>query len=225
VIAGTSWPGALVLGTFFVTSSALSRATTPESGLGDRRPRRTATQVFANGGVAVLASVAGLFGRELLALAVLAGSLAAATADTWATEIGRTSSRAPRQLLSRRVVPRGESGGVTRRGLAGSLAGAATIALVAGVAGAWSGVVHGDRVFAFATAIVAGGLAGSIVDSLLGEVAQERRWCAACWERTEARTHRCGTRTRFTSGLHGVTNDVVNAVCVLAGGACAIAGI
>src|SRR5438093_5230732 len=42
-----------------------------------------------------------------------AGALAAAAADTWATEIGAFSPFAPRLITSGRQVPRGTSGGIT----------------------------------------------------------------------------------------------------------------
>ena len=100
IALGTSWAGLVILGTFFVLSSLLSklfdRKVQPGKG-----SRRDAIQVLANGGVAAVAAVSFGFIDERLALAIVAGSLAAATADTCATEIGSTSSRLPRLIVSR----------------------------------------------------------------------------------------------------------------------------
>lgn len=207
----TSWPGLVVLGTFFVSSSALSKLL-PAPETSGKGSRRDAFQVLANGGIAAVAALALAGARKGSAMAAVAGSLAAATADTWATEIGRTSSQRPRLLVSRRHVEPGESGGVTVRGLLASAGGSALLALTAG---AVSGNVSARNI---AGSTFVAGIAGSLVDSLAGELVQERRFCDACQARTEARIHRCGTETRYLSGIAGVTNDAVNLLCTLTGG-------
>src|SRR2546425_12354550 len=57
-----------------------------------------------------------------------AGSLAAATADTWAREIGRHSPIAPRLITNGTRVPPGTDGGMTLLGTAGGIAGAGFVA-------------------------------------------------------------------------------------------------
>lgn len=206
----TSWPGILLLGTFFVSSSALSRAL-PSPQTTGKGSRRDSAQVLANGGVAAIAGLV-LAGRDNgSALAAVAGSLAAATADTWATEIGGTSPSAPRQLVHRRQVEPGESGGVTRRGLLASAGGAVLIAAMAGL------VFRHNAQRVFVSTAVAG-MSGSLADSLAGELLQERRYCYVCGLPTEARIHGCGSDTRHVSGVRGITNDTVNLLCTLSGG-------
>ena len=56
------------------------------------------------------------------------GTLAAVTADTWATELGAFSPIPPRLITSGETVPRGSSGGITLLGTLGSLLGAGLIA-------------------------------------------------------------------------------------------------
>ena len=214
IAVGASWPGIAVLGTFFVSSTLLSR-TRQGNRIAEKGSRRDAVQVLANGGVAAAAALgAGLFDGGV-ALAMVAGSLAAATADTWATEVGSSSDTAPRMLLSRRLVVAGESGGVTRHGTLAAFAGATFIASVAGVSGAiWIGANAG---IAVAVVVLVAGVAGSTADSLAGELVQERRFCPVCGAVTEARMHHCGNPTNFRSGVAGVTNDVVNLICTLTG--------
>jgi uncharacterized protein (TIGR00297 family) len=209
IITGTGWRGATILGGYFISSSMLSRIAR-ESDIGAKGSQRDTRQVLANGGVAGLSAL--LAGRvsERRALDILAGSLAAAAADTWATEIGSTSARRPRTLVGRREVEPGTSGGVTRRGLAGAAAGAAFVGLC--LAG-----TRRPRDPRASVTCFGAGLAGSLMDSVLGELVQERRYCPSCQRPTEARVHRCGTRTIRTGGVRGVDNDVVNLACTLTG--------
>jgi uncharacterized protein (TIGR00297 family) len=219
IATGTSWPGVLTLGTFFISSSALSR--TSSSPVVAKGSRRDAVQVLANGGVAGIAAAGLVRFDRALALAAVAGSLAAATADTWATEVGSSSGAVPRQLISRRTVQPGESGGVTLPGTLASVAGAIVIGGVAATSGgAWRGRAHSLRMW---QAVALAGVAGSLADSLAGELVQERRYCPSCQLRTEARVHRCGTGTVHVAGVRGVTNDAVNALCTVTGAVVALA--
>jgi uncharacterized protein (TIGR00297 family) len=152
--AGGGIPGLVLLVTFFVTGSVLTQISGGSGG------RRTVRQVVANGGVAAAAA---LFGSW----AGAAGALAAATADTWATEIGSFSSTPPRLLTTGQPVPAGTSGGVTLLGTAGGVTGAIVIGALAGGLGpaGWS--------VAWTTA--AAGVIGMLSDSVLGATVQEKR--------------------------------------------------
>jgi uncharacterized membrane protein len=95
------------------------------------------------------------------------------------------------------------------------VAGAAAVASVA--AGGW-GLTRGWIGAGWmGCGVAVAGVTGSLVDSALGELVQERRWCSGCMSRTEARIHRCGTVTEHAGGLRGVDNDVVNLACTVAG--------
>lgn len=198
---------ALALIAFFVTSSALSKLPggLPKDAAASRRNAR---QVAANGGLPALAAALG-GGRSGSSGAALRGALAAAAADTWATEIGVRWGGTPRSIWGNRPVERGDSGGVTPVGTAGGLAGAAVIAAVTG--------------FPDARAMVAGtaaGLAGMLLDSLLGATAQARFLCVACGRPTEQRRH-CGLPAQLVSGPVWLDNDAVNLIGSVGG---AIAG-
>ena len=89
-------PGAAVLLAFFITSVALSRMgkTRKEKAFVDigKTGPRDAAQVVANGGVAAGCALLALWVDPRYAVA-FAGAFAAATADTWGTEIGSPPAR------------------------------------------------------------------------------------------------------------------------------------
>jgi len=155
---GFGWRGLILLLAFFVSSSLLTAAAKGgEKGGGEGR--RNARQVIANGGIAALAALAGNW-------AWFAGALAAANADTWATEIGSHSPTPPRLITNWTTVPAGTDGGMTLLGTAGGIAGA-------GVVGALSYLFGQDA----AMALIGAGTAGMIMDSLLGAIGQPKvRW-------------------------------------------------
>jgi uncharacterized protein (TIGR00297 family) len=210
VIAGWAW--AIVLIAFFVTSTALSRFKRGkrEARVGrivEKTDERDAFQVLANGGAfAAAAMVAGATGHPLWAAAAL-GALAAAAADTWATEVGTIVGGLPRSIVSLKPLPPGTSGGVTVPGTLASLAGAAFITGVAYLTGLQPALI----------AVFVGGVVGSLADSLVGATIQERRWCDGCSEPTERLLHSCGAVTRVVGGVSGARNDLVNVVCTLVG--------
>ena len=145
---GLGWRGLLLLLGFLVSSSLLSKKTS-----------RNHKQVLANGGVAALAALAGSW-------IWFAGALAAANADTWATEIGGHSRTPPRLITNGLRVPAGTDGGMTLLGTAGGIAGAGLIAGVSYLFGQ-PGTV----------AIAAAGVVGMLLDSLLGATVQGKvRW-------------------------------------------------
>ena len=230
LVGGSGWWGGVLLVTFFISSSVLSRVgQRPEGSLLQARgSRRDAVQVLANGGVAAAcALVLALSGNAVWAVA-LAASLAAANADTWATEIGRLSGRRPRSVVTFRSVPPGTSGGVSFAGTIAAFAGAALVGIVAvvGWSNHWFANPAADSDVARLLMIVVGcGFAGSLVDSLLGATVQAQYHCPACQQTTESPIHACGTPTTLVRGLRWITNDVVNiaAIAVAAGGACWLA--
>jgi uncharacterized protein (TIGR00297 family) len=220
VIAGTAaaaagWHWAVLLITYFVSAAALSR-------VGRRRKLdlagsmvakagpRDAAQVTSNGLPFVVAAlVVACTGDASPAwMAVGAGSLAASAADTWATEVGTLVGRTPRSVLTGRQLVVGQSGGVTLPGTIASIAGAMFIAGCALLLG-WPANL--------AVPILAGGIAGSLADSLAGALVQRRSWCDACEEATEMRVHTCGGTTRRIGGLAFIENDAVNLLATVIG--------
>ena len=211
-------PGAAVLLGFFATSVGLSLV-----GRGrkhavlvdvDKTGARDAAQVLANGGIAALCALLAHLVAPRYGLA-FAGAFAAATADTWGTEIGTLVRRAPRSILTFKPIATGLSGGVTLAGTLAEVAGAAFIAAIAAT-------TTGSGMRGFAIVAIAGTF-GAVVDSLLGASVQALRWCPQCRRATEREPHVCGANTSPLRGLSWFRNDAVNAAATLVGAVTALA--
>jgi len=213
-IFGAGGPrGSTLLLLFFGSSTALSRLSDDRDGGTREGPRRTLTQVLANGGLAAALSLWGLPCPSPRLRAAYAGALAAANADTWATEIGALSTATPRLITTGRPARRGVSGAVTPLGTLASLAGAAVI-----------GAAHAafERRATAAVRLGAAGFAGSLADSVLGATVQAVYTCRSCGERTEDRAHSHDSglpSLALVRGLPLVTNDTVNLCASLVGAA------
>jgi uncharacterized protein (TIGR00297 family) len=192
---------AAMLLAFFVSSSMLSRLRERQEQTGlaqEKGARRDAWQVLANGGAATAFLL-------LRSRGGFAGGIAAAGADTWATEIGLLARARPRLITTWRRVEPGTSGGVTVPGLWGSLGGAAVVGLASGSRrGLWLAVFTG--VF------------GSLLDSVLGATVQALYRCRVCGALSESEKH-CGLAGVRVRGCEGVNNDVVNGVSTTASAA------
>jgi uncharacterized protein (TIGR00297 family) len=212
VAAGWSWGVLLII--YFVSSTLLSHTgkaikEARTAAIVAKGGPRDGVQVFANGATFAGAALAMIVHPSVLWVALGVGSLAASAADTWATEVGTLRGREPWSILTGRVVPAGTSGAVSSAGTLAALAGAAFIGLSAVTLG-WSA--------GFGTTIVVAGFAGAMLDSLLGETMQARRWCDSCQRETERTIHDCGAASRAHRGLTWMDNDVVNFISSAAAG-------
>ena len=62
-----------------------------------------------------------------------------------------------------------------------------------------------------------GGVAGSLVDRMLGANVLAAYLCHTSGLPTESRVHRCGTPTQLVSGFRFINNDLVNLFATLTG--------
>lgn len=222
-LGGLGW-AVLLLG-FFISSSLLSRLFGRRKAVFEEKfsksARRDAGQVLANGGVAGLFVLLHLLWPDAAWPWVgFAGALAAANADTWATELGVLSRAAPRLITTGREVEPGTSGGISALGTAASTSGALFIALLAVVC--WQGQVFTAPAGwpLWLAAITLGGLAGSLFDSLLGATTQAIYRCPVCQKETERHPlHTCGAQTALVRGWAWLDNDWVNTACTAVGAA------
>jgi len=213
------WRGLLLIFLFFATSSAASRWKKEEkavlASILDKTDRRDWLQVLANGGPPLLFCIGYGSAGHLAFLYAYIAAVAAANADTWASEWGVLSKGTPRLLLSFRPVPKGTSGGATLAGTMAGLGGAALIGLSAFLL--WYPVLSPQG--AALAALL--GFSGMLLDSLFGEVVQEKNRCRICGEETERKDH-CGEKTVRVRGIPHFTNDVVNLLSVSAAGLLAL---
>jgi uncharacterized protein (TIGR00297 family) len=211
------WRGAAALLLFFITSSALSRVgkARKDALKFEKGGERDAGQVLANGGIAALcAALMTLYPHRSHWLAIgLLGALAAANADTWATELGSLAKRQPFLITNFRPAPTGSSGAVSVPGTLAALAGAALIGTLALF---WGLGVDGVAVVAVS------GLTGALFDSLLGATVQVQYRCPVCGSLTERRIHCDNTPTERAHGLRLIGNDLVNFAATALGAALAI---
>lgn len=217
-------PWAVLLLTFFTTSSLLSllfkRRNEAEGLEVEKGSRRDAWQVLANGGIAgLMALVSWRTPGSIFPWLAGTAALAAANADTWATELGALSRKNPWLITTGKIVPRGTSGAVSLIGILASMIGSGLVAAVFG------GLVPASKAdqLSLAVAVGLGGIAGSLVDSLLGATLQAVYFCPVCQKETEKHPlHHCGTQTSLLRGLGWLNNDWVNFLCTLTGALAAL---
>jgi uncharacterized protein (TIGR00297 family) len=224
-LGGLSW--AVLLLTFFVSSSTLShtfsRRKAKLSEKFAKGSQRDWAQVLANGSVCALLVITHVFyyPDQFLLWIAYAGAMATVNADTWATELGVLSSSPPRFIITGQVVVCGTSGGITFVGTLAALGGATLIALVTALL---TPQLDFNSTIIIILTISLAGLAGSLLDSLLGATVQGVYECLHCAVETEQHPlHTCGKTTLLTHGWFWFNNDVVNFTSSIGGAVVATA--
>jgi uncharacterized protein (TIGR00297 family) len=217
-LGGPVW--AILLLAFFISSSGLSRVAKKRKATLEKNfskgSERDAGQVLANGGFAGLFVVLHvIFPLSILPWLGFGGALAAANADTWATELGVLSKKSPFLITTLKPVEKGTSGGISLAGTLASLSGGLLIAILSGLLSQSGSFVE---TLWIVIAVTLSGLCASLVDSLLGATLQAMYYCPACQKETERHPdHSCGTATVPLRGWIWLDNDWVNGVCTLTG--------
>lgn len=206
------WKWTIPILTFFILSSLISKVRMNRKGelnlIFEKSEVRDIYQVFANGGIGGLAAlIYHFYPNEIFYYAYLA-SIASATADTWATEIGILFRTRPRLITSFRRVEPGTSGGISLKGTLGGLLGAFLIFVSATFWINWD--------FVKLTIVVMSGMLGSFIDSLLGATLQAQFKCITCLKITERKFH-CGSVAELIRGKIWANNDFVNLICSTSG--------
>lgn len=212
------WVWSIPVLTFFILSSLLSRVgkaakmryhLTFEKG-----SERDYAQVLANGGIAGLLMILTLFYPAPEFYLCYLAALAAATADTWGTEIGVLWGRRPRLITTFRPVVPGTSGGITAYGSLGAFIGAFLLSL------SGSSFLPGEfthRFIAVLFVVAFSGFLGSLVDSYLGATVQVQYQCPVCHKITERTVHCQGAPTTAIRGVQWMNNDWVNFLTTISG--------
>ena len=220
-VGGWEWGVLIIL--FFVSSTAVSRfrkhqKQTLAAEKFAKGTQRDLWQALANGGVPALIALSTapqIFGPYLPFIAFM-GAVAAATADTWATELGTLAPSQPRLITTGQRVPPGTSGGVTWWGTAASLAAGVFIGGAAGLLFSPAFGVEFAIIGAFSS------LAGSLFDSFLGATVQVMYFSEARQEETEKKHDADGQSNRYSRGWRWLNNDMVNVLATVAGALTAV---
>ena len=205
------WPLWLLLMWFFGSSNIASKIMAKRMGTVAKKSHETRSlkQVLANSVPFLVCAVASVVANDSRFLIVSAAALAASTADTWASEIGVFSTRPPIDILTGKRMQRGLSGGVSPLGLVATAVGSATSAFLAMFlfhAFGYS-VPTGPAAFFF---IIACGILGSLVDSVLGSLLQAKYRADGEPALVESVPRGEGRSYALVSGYAWVTNDAVN---------------
>lgn len=170
---GGGYTGIAMLALFFVFGSwATGRGLKKKQELGfaeANKGRRTAGQVFANGGVAAISGALAWYHPSFahpLQL-MMAGSLAAATADTLSSELGTVLGRRYYNVVTFRKDERGLDGVISMEGTLAGAAGTVVIALAYGAGHTW----NIELIW-----IIIAGITGNFIDSLLGATLERRQF-------------------------------------------------
>jgi uncharacterized protein (TIGR00297 family) len=173
IFLGSGFTGLALLALFFALGTAASAwkvADKRQLGLAEEnKGRRTAGQVVANAGVAGLLGLLGWYFPAYASLVqlMLAGSFAAATADTLASELGNIYGRRYYNVLTFRPDARGLNGVISLEGTVLGATGSAVLAAVYCLSYGWGP--------AFGWLLVAG-TAGNLADSVIGATLERQQY-------------------------------------------------
>jgi uncharacterized protein (TIGR00297 family) len=203
------WQWTIPMLVFFVSSSFLSKIgkkrRSAAEALFEKSSQRDAMQVFANGGVAGVVTLFWFITQNDLLFIAYLGAVAAATADTWGTEVGTLSRSAPVLVTTLKRVEPGTSGAISPLGL---IAGACGSLAVFVSSLPW---LHQLPIALALICTTVGGNLGSLVDSFAGATIQAQFKCGECGSTTERLLH-CGHEARLVRGSLLVRNDQVNTI-------------
>lgn len=161
------YTGLVLLAVFFVSGTLVTRYRGDEKrrkGFADAdKPARTATQVLANSGAALLCALGLLLFPQHhdLWLLGMAAAFSSATADTWSSELGVVWGKTIYRPFRKSAARAGDNGVISLEGTLAGIAGSALIALV----------FHLLHLPAYGLLITTG-LLGNLIDTWLGEYAE-----------------------------------------------------
>lgn len=158
--------GAIIVLAFFVSSSLISKDMISEESLFDKKFRRDGIQVWSNGFWFAFWIIIWFLSEQPAFLIAGVASMASATADTWASEIGGNRLKGKTWLFpSFKSVKPGTDGGISIFGTLASIVGAFFI-------GGLFWLFYKETTLLEFLVISITGVFGSLLDSLLGSKLQ-----------------------------------------------------
>lgn len=174
IFLGAGFTGIAMLGAFFMMGTAATiwkLQNKVAAGIAEKKGgMRNWKQVVANGGVAAMVGVATLIftNHTLVLQLIMAGSLAAATADTLSSELGNIYGSRYYNILTFKKDKRGLDGVVSLEGTLAGVAGSLVIALIA-VIGLSCSITE-------VVIIVIAGTIGNLADSVMGATLERKQY-------------------------------------------------
>ncbi len=171
IFKGAGLPAFLMLTLFFILGSAATKWKRDKKALMNaadtHKGRRTAAQVVANSGVALLLAAYTFWNPEDLNInqLMIAGSFAAATADTLSSELGTVYGKHFYNIISFKKDTAGLDGVVSLEGTIIGIVGAFIIAVVYALFLGWNVNLLW---------VVISGFAGNLADSVLGATLERK---------------------------------------------------
>ncbi|PLR76954.1 DUF92 domain-containing protein [Bacillus sp. V3-13] len=212
--AGTGLQGLILLGAFFISSSLWSKYRAGEKAFADKHEkgsRRDWKQVLANGAIPAGFALLHDYTHDPVWVIGFSIALAAANADTWASEVGSLSKTDPILIRNFQRVEKGTSGAVTVTGTAAALCGSLLIAILA------TGLFRFEFIIALLIFLL--GFIGNLFDTFLGAYLQAAYQCNQCRSVIEKSSH-CGKQAQLIKGFRLFDNDAVNFLsCLIAAAA------
>lgn len=173
-------------------------------------------QAIANLGMATLIMLVYSFYTSDVLLACFIGSVAAANADSWASEIGSLSKKMPVSIITFKPIAKGISGGITSLGLLGGILGSLFISCLAMLTIYLFSAYQGDYLRLFLSTTLSGFI-GCVIDSYLGATTQ------ALYKKTDNEMTESPVGATLVKGYRGINNDTVNFITTLF--SAAVAGV
>lgn len=169
-------------------------------------------QAIANLGIATLLVLVHHFAEEDALIAAIIGSVAAANADSWASEIGGISKRTPFLITTYKPVQKGISGGITLPGTLGGIMGSLFIVGAAIATMQPISPFKGNLPLLFWASLLAG-ILGFLADSYLGAIFQ------ALYrnENNQQLTENSQGNVHLIKGKRWMNNDMVNFITTFIG--------
>lgn len=210
---------------FFISSSLLSKFKNKEKEIclkiNDKGGNRDYTQVIANGLPSFVFAWLYFFTKSPAFILGFGTSLAAANADTWASELGVLSKKKPVSIVTGKVLTSGMSGGITAFGTAASFLGGLLISTTFVVGYNIKYPNNGQATLFFLFCLL-GGFLGSIIDSILGATIQGIFWNESTGMLSENRYS--SDENKLIKGCKYINNNLVNLFSVSLAAILAILG-
>ncbi len=209
-----SWKFTFPILLFFISSNILGKAGNNLKhrfkSVYEKSSKRDAHQVFANGGIAVVWATIYFFYTSDLVYYLFVAAIAAANADTWATELGIFSKSKPRLITSFKKVEKGRSGGISMIGSISAFCGSLLISFSGFIF-----ITKGPIEFNILIFLTIAGFLSSFVDSYLGASFQAQYQDEITGQFTEKAFNKMKTENKLISGNKWLNNDMVNFLSIL----------